>query len=47
MRGTGADLPVVAVKALVMRVERRGRVILACWLVNRGDAGGAGERAEA
>jgi hypothetical protein len=23
----------------VMGLERRGRVILACWLVNRGDAG--------
>ncbi len=26
----------------VMGLERRGRVILACWLVNRGDAGGTG-----
>src|SRR6266581_2450025 len=30
-----------------MRAERRGRVILACWSVNRGLAGGAGERVEA
>src|SRR5712691_8031888 len=32
-----------------MRAERRGRVILACWSVNRGVVvvGGAGERAEA
>ena len=29
-----------------MRAERRGRVILACGLVNRGDVGGAGERAK-
>ncbi len=26
----------------VMGLERRGRVVLACLLVNRGDAGGAG-----
>ena len=26
----------------VMGLERRGRVILACWLVNRPRAGGAG-----
>jgi hypothetical protein len=30
-----------------MRVERRGLVILACSVVNRDDAGGAGERAKA
>ncbi len=45
-RSAGADRLVVAVKP-VMRVERRGRVILACLVVNRDVAGRAGEQAEA
>ena len=36
VRGTGADLTVVAMKCPVMGLERRGRLIQDCRLVNRG-----------